>query len=392
MKKGILNIISILILVLAASCHKDEPTPTPPQTLASRTVLVYMVANNSLGSTGFDTDDLKEMLTGVSAGALGESGRLLVFHEATTGVPTLKEVTAEGITTLKSYSGDDKGVYESTMRNVFDDMKSTAPAERYGLILWSHASGWIEDGVSESRNSSSDPWTPQPLSFGVSGKERMNTSTLARILKDYNFDFLYFDCCYMMGIESVYELRHVAPVIAGSPTELPSAGMPYDSTLPYFFKDGDADIVGAARTTFDYYNSLSGSARTSTMSVVNTAGLDRLAAASAAIYAVSEAGMPGDPFQPQRYSAISVSKCNYFDFAQYMRYLSAGYPDLLAEFNAALEAVVIYEDATPYLWSTIPLAHHSGLSTYILPSYNSAETQGYSNLEWWKDAASTLKH
>lgn len=384
-------IFSSLVLLFSVcgltSCHSDEPVP-PGQDSGRRTVLVYMIADNNLGSADFDKDDIAEMLEGVKAGALGDDDRLLVFHEPYGGVPSLKEVTASGVETLLTYDKDMCGVEASAMRRVLADARSVAPAESRGIILWSHATGWIEDGIRESRGSAA---VAAPLSFGLSGRRKMNISTLADVLEGEGLDFVYFDCCYMMGIESVYELRRTAPVLAGSPTELPSAGMPYDRTLSYFFRPGSPDIVGAAKETFDYYDAKSGSARTSTMSVVRTDGLEALASATRAVYEVSKAGMPEAPFAPQRYSATGVERCNYFDFAQYVRHLAADHPTLVAAFDAALASTVVYEDATPYLWSSVALSDHCGLSTYILPTYADASDRGYSELEWWPDVASFLQ-
>lgn len=376
-------------MLVLNSCKSDEPEPPEPKE-GTRTVMVYMVANNNLGSSDFDKDDLEEMLAGVRAGALGEGGRLLVFHEAYEETAVLKEVTPEGIAELKTYSPESSGIESSTMRLALDDMERLAPAESYGLILWSHATGWIEDGIAERRSTTAS-CESTPLSFGLSRRNKMNITTLADVLEEYDFDFVYFDCCYMMGVETVYELRHCAPVLAGSPTELPSAGMPYDRTLPYFFRSGTPDITGAARTTFEHYDGLSGTARTSTMSVVRTDALEELASATRAIFEVSKAGMPAEPFAPQKYSAVSVSKCNYFDFGQYMRHLGSGHPTLLNNFETALRSAVVYEDATPFLWSAVALTDHSGLSTYILPSYADATDRGYSTLQWWSDVASHLQ-
>ncbi|MDE6277112.1 MAG: hypothetical protein K2M06_03300 [Muribaculaceae bacterium] len=391
--RNIFFILALSAIAGFASCHSsDEPEKPGDEKRGRRTVLVYMLANNNLGSSFFDADDLREMLVGVENGALGDGGRLLVFHEPADGsAPVLKEVCAGGIVELKVYPAETCGVEAGTMSTVLDDMKAEAPALSYGLVLWSHATGWIEDGIADD-GSRADANAPAPLSFGASGREKMNITTMARVLAGRGLDFLYFDCCYMMGIESLYELRKVAPVMAGSPTELPSAGMPYDKTLPFFFAEGAADLEGAARATFDHYNALSGTARMCTMSVVRTAALPRLAAATKAIYEGSRAGMPTDGFTPQRYSAVSLERCNYFDFAQYVRHLAAGSPDKLAEFESALSEVVQYEDATPYLWGVVALTHHSGLSTYILPGYSSASDRGYNTLAWWADVASTLQH
>lgn len=390
MKKIVFYIIVIVaaLSTLFTSCKEHEPAPPDPEPSPERsyrTILVYMVANNNLGSTGFDTDDLEEMLAAARVGALGRKNRLLVFHEAYGKNPVMKEVTTEGLVELKEY-GPESAVEAATMRLALNDMRELAPADSYGLILWSHATGWIEDGITETRADS-----PAPLSFGLSGRKKMNIKTLADVLRWEDLEFLYFDCCYMMGIESLFQLRRAVPIIAGSPTELPSAGMPYDRTLPYFFRFGAADVVGAARETFDYYDSKTGSARTSTMSVIRTSALDALASATREIFKISKAGMPAAPFAPQRYSAVSTESCNYFDFAQYVRHLGASRPDLVETFDTALADVVVYEAATPYLWSSVPLTHHCGLSTYILPSYAAASERGYSTLEWWTAIASYLQ-
>ncbi len=76
-----------------AGCDKEEPDPIPPiPTTASRTVLVYMAADNNLGSGGYDTDDIAEMRAGVDAGGLGQNGRLLVYHSPYRRDPALVEI------------------------------------------------------------------------------------------------------------------------------------------------------------------------------------------------------------------------------------------------------------------------------------------------------------
>lgn len=373
------SLFGLFTLSALTGCGKDNPVPVPPPVPeeGSRTVMVYMVANNNLGSADFDADDLEEMRKAVVAGALGPKGHLLVFHEAYGASPVLKAFETDGsLIELKAYDSGSTGVEARTMAEALDDMKAYAIAESYGLILWSHASGWIEDGIRE------DTEDIAPLSFGLSGRRKMNVSTLARVLEGRGLDFVYFDCCYMMGIETVYQLRRAAPVLAGSPTELPSAGMPYDRTLPFFFAEGEPDLPGAARTTFEHYDGQSGSARTSTMSVVRTAGLEALAQACLPIYGNSLIGMPGAPFEPQRYTATGVETCKYFDFGQYMRELAKDSPERLAAFEKALGDVVVYENATPYLWSSVALKEHSGLSTYIMRGEDDPNCQLLEGLDW----------
>ena len=140
----LLNFFIIAMSVMAfSSCgEKDEPQPKPdpePQGPVERTVLVYMVADNNLGTqNGLNRADLKEMQTGAAEGQLN-GGRLLVYHNRPGTVssspttpnnpPLLLEVTPTGIDTLKTYP-DDPTIYSvevDRMREVLADMKTYAP-------------------------------------------------------------------------------------------------------------------------------------------------------------------------------------------------------------------------------------------------------------------------
>ena len=136
--RRILRILLLLVAVpLLAACSGGEdepqpepdPVPVPPSPeVTGRTVLVYMVARNLLGTYEFDSADLEEMKEAASAGALG-SNRLLVFHSRRGEAPSLKEVSQDGIKVLKRYASDFMAVDEGNMRSVIADAKMWAPAE-----------------------------------------------------------------------------------------------------------------------------------------------------------------------------------------------------------------------------------------------------------------------
>ncbi len=377
-----LLLLSILIPLLAMISCGDEPTPDPKPKQAPRTVLVYMVANNSL--SGFDSYDLEEMEVAAKAGDLGSS-RLIVYHHARNAMPQLKEVTAEGIVVLKDYDKDDYSTSSRRMLQVISDMKSLAPADNYGIVLWSHGSGWLQDGIDESGglNPLSESGEVKPLSFGQDGSKWMNVTTLASTLEGAGFDYVYFDCCYMSGIEVMYQMRRVAPLIVASATELPAKGMPYNLNLRHLMP-AKADLVAAASTTFDAYDALSGEARTCTMSVINTAALDKLAGLTARIYSAKIP--PADDFEPQPFM---LKNCYLFDFEQYVE-AKCSDKELLAEWKKALAETVVYENNTPRLWNVLDIEHHCGLSTNILSEPGDADFKNYRQLDWWTDVASSL--
>lgn len=373
------------VLALAASCKStDDPEPTPPSAPAPRTVLVYMVANNNLGSNDFDAADIAEMKRAAKNGDIAD-GRMVVYHAGYNSAPVLMEITAGGADTLKIYDRSVLSVEAARMGDVFADLKKLAPADDYGLVLWSHGTGWIHDGIAgDSRK----------RSFGLENGRTMNTSTLASVIAaaPVDFSFLYFDCCYMMSVETLYELRNAVPLVAGSATELPSPGQRYDLNVSRFFAMPQADITGAATNTFNEYNSFFGSDRTCTMSVVNTAGIAALASATRAVYEACGGGIPAG-YTPQRFSWTSVASCRYFDMRDYIHSLceSAGRDDLRTAFDEAFDAAVLYAAATPKLWNAVDLDRHNGISTFILTGPDAVNTGNYNQLEWYADVASAIK-
>ncbi len=382
------TIISAVLAVFLVACSADEPS-SKEMHKSDRTVLVYMIANNDLGDDGYDREDLAEMQKAVDAGDLGDNGRWLVYHASPDGKTALKEVVPGEIRTLKTYSSDILSVDRQRMDEVFRDAAELAPSDSWGLIFWSHASGWKQDGLSRSSDD-----IPTEYSYGEDRDNgiyyKMNTSTLAEAVTTAPFcpEFIYFDCCYMASVEALYDLRHTAPLIVGSATELPAKGMPYDVNIAHFMKMPKADVRAAAASTFAYYDALSGSARTCTMSIVDTDALDDLAAATKAIYSTFDGTMPAG-YHPQCFQSKPEASCIYFDFKDYIHAICSD-AKLLEDFDDAFSRTVTYSAATPNLWYFTSLARHNGLSTYILRDTTSSSKFNYSSLAWYRDIASSI--
>lgn len=387
--KTFLAIATSLPVLAVSGCNNDEPVfvPDPPaQQENQRTVLVYMVADNNLGTGLFDSADLKEMQDAAAAGDI-KDGRLLVYHAANNGI-VLKEVTSAGIDTLQVYDNETPSVSVARMRQVVDDVKALAPAKEYGMVLWSHATGWLQDGIAESSTNS-----PMLYSFGADGMfspKKMNITSMASALHDSGMSFLYFDCCYMGSVEVMYELRDCADYIIASPTEDPANGMPYDLTVKHMF-DTSLDIrqmaVKMAETTFDHYNDVfvKGDCPC-TMAVIDTRHIEALAYSTRKIYESADNYFMPD-YSYQRFQTNAT--CYYFDLGDYINSLS---PDsgLADEWNKALNDAVIYSAATPWVWSSFPIDKYSGLSTYIMQNAGMSTRQNYDTLSWFSDVAKYL--
>lgn len=382
-------IVLFLSGVVMTSCGNDEPDGSNPSESTGRTVLVYMLSsNNGLGDgapTDYDMQDIDEMCEAASKGHLG-NGRLIVFHSASNGKQVLKEINSRGtVDTLKIYDNMYLPQSAARMSEVIDYVKNVASADDYGLILWGHGSGWIEDGLSEP-----DMDVQQTYSYGSENYDRykMNITTLAKVLDGQGFSFIYFDCCYMASVEVMYQLRNVTETIVAYPTEVLAFGMPYDKNIRHFFSY-KPDLVAAAQGTYDYYNAFTESRyRMCTVSVINTMGLERLAAATRTIYEHNTIGVPVG-YTPQTYTTKSGSYYCYCDFGGYVKALNPP-QNLLAEFESAMSDVVMFELATDEIWGALQINEHSGLSTFIIRNNSEVVNLKYDRLDWFRDVAFEL--
>lgn len=379
--KWILRLVLIFVGIMAvAGCSDSEPDRgLPNQKEVRRTVLVYMAANNDL--SGYTYLDLGEMIQG----SVASDARWIVYLANRENPASLVEFYKGDTVVLKTYA-EGSSVTAARMSEVLDDMAAMAPAQSYGLVLWSHGSGWLVNGMEE--NLPSDPYSVKPLSFGIDGNDKMNISTLRSVVKGRNIDYIYFDACYMSSIEVAYELRDAVDYIVGSASELPAEGMPYHLNMAALSRGSLTDLIRAAENTFNHYNEMIDAAsRTCTMAVLKTAVLERVAAATRAIY--EQTPLNHTAVFKTNYSVYGLS-VNAYDFGEYV---NAGASTveidqaIVDEFNAALAEAVPYKAATDRLWNTRPIYSTCGLSTYVFDSPKTFETQGYASTQWAQDVA-----
>ena len=395
-------LMAVALAVAVSACDSgDSPFDGDDDDPQSRTVLVYVVANNSLGtSMGCDEADFKEMVEAAQKNDFG-GGRLLVYHNpprcSATKPCQLYEVTAEGLQPLKSYTFTDAGesVTPERMREVMADMKEFAPAVDYGLVFWSHADNWLgNNGDSDTRY----------RGFGDDGGKRMSIPTLARALAGEHFAFIYFDCCLLGNVEVLYELRAFAPLAVASPTELGIDGMPYHKNVPVMFDGALTDeekCVRMAENTFNYYKNhraeCSGSsvcAKTDEcqMTVVRLDNLGKLADATRRIMLTVDR-LPSSLASLQSYSAPRSDDWGAYDMDDYMALLTSddsvqNGAELLAEWRAALDDVVVYKEASTRGINNLYISRYCGLGSFAMTSVTQSAWRSYDTLQWWADVVS----
>lgn len=364
--------IAIVILsVLLWSCGgTDEPQPDVEP--VKRTILVYMVAHNSLGYGGYDDRDITEMRTAINRGDLNGC-RWLVYHHPTSGAVSLTEITSTGVDTLVKYSSDMYSVDPRRLQQVIADVQRLAPANGYGIVFWSHSNAWAEPerqlpGIKKS--------------FGDDRGYNMSIPDLAKVVEPLYPDFIYFDCCYMGSVEVAYELNNCTPWMVASSTEIPVDGMPYDENIACLCADVP-DLEQAARNTYQFYQSQTNPLwRSVAISVIRVSVVKELALASAAIYSQYGTVAPVG-YEPQR---LQQEREQYlWDFGDYMRSLAPEESVLRNRFDEAFAQVVAAEMHTDRMWNLWSLDRVTGLSGYILSNPAGAAYKGYDKMKWYQD-------
>lgn len=244
----------ILLVIVLAACSNEIPEQQPAKR-SGRTVLAYLISNNKAGSLdSYLRNNVIDMYTAL--GNMKESCALLVFYRPYTGDtplsnPTLMSFYADGrgnINNQPVLSGDNltfeavcqiaqKKEYTmnsqiatdpAVMKEVFTDMQTVAPSDSYGLILGSHATGWMQGNSVQSK------------AFGDDSGYNIDIPDLANVLKNSfseKLDFLLFDACMMATAEVGYELKEVTSHCIASVMETPVYGFPYNQILPYLYSE-----------------------------------------------------------------------------------------------------------------------------------------------------------
>jgi hypothetical protein len=293
-------------------------------------------------------------------------------------VPKLKEIASVGRSTatetvVKTYeesSSADPAVFAS----VINEVKAAYPAHSYGLILFSHASGWLPKATLTS-----------PRSIIIDQRDEMELIDFAAAIPDHTFDFIVLEACFTAGIEMAYELKDKTNYILASSAEILSPGFSdiYADVVADIFSS-TANLNAFARKAFEYFDSQSGEYRSATFSIIRTDKLQALAEW------VKNAGVDlseniiGSVQHFDRYSYHL-----FFDFFDsYRQTLTAAQS---AELERLIGECVVYRVATPWFMpqsSGFEIRTHSGLTTYIRQARFPFLNSEYSKLAWTKAISS----
>lgn len=326
----VLGIVAAVVLSIVATCsfsacsQSGEDDTYNPIYSSSRTVMVYVVAENSLGSQNMPSD-IKEMIAGMKNKGLHANDRLVVYVDDNS-LPRIyvmdRNVDAAVLGDLQpvyTYDEDGNSSSPEQLAQFVQYVKQHYPADSYGLVMWSHASGWLPSSYAGDYPKAS----AKHRSFGLDNGKNSYSSTLnghqmeiadmARVLTEQGgVDFILFDACFMQSVEVAYELRHATKYIISSPAEIPGPGADYSTMVDAMFRqEGYPEQMLTAY--YNRYSSVNNSYGI-VVSVVKTSALEHFAAYMASVFAEKK-----DAFLTADYGNVQ----NYFHYGEW----GTAYPD-----------------------------------------------------------------
>ena len=351
-----------------------------------KTVLLYMVANNNL------SHDAENSISRLQNGYIpAEEGNLLVYKHCAGMDPVLLHIKKgeEGtVVADTAYRFPPRvSATKSALTQALNVTQALFPADSYGLILWSHGTGWIPPLTSSSSAAQEQISGSCPeRTFGLDGKVELEIRDLAQAIP-YKLSFMLMDACFMGGIETAYEVKDSVDYYIGSPAEILTESFPYHKIMQHIFKS-TPDYAAVCREYYDYYNAKSGAERSATVALMDCSKLAEVAEVAKRVfdqYGESIASLDLSLLQP--YFRGSSSKY-FYDLKDLVDAIADA--SLSAEFAAALERAVPYKATTPY-FIELPIRSFCGVSTYVPGNPADTKLADYYKQYKWNQATGMIK-
>ena len=379
-------------------------------------MLVYMVADNTL--YGFSGDDINEMKTGFASMGIDVSKcNLLIYMDPIPNdkdpldrLPTIYRLVkdASGNVTdeiFYEYPANHDSASPTVIQDVITKVRTAYSAEKYGFIYWSHGEGWVSY---PTPTKSLKPMAGMEQKWiGVDDNPKLSHTEISDLRKalaigfGQRVDFLMFDACFMLTVETVYELREVADYVVSSPTEIPGPGAPYDVIVPKMF--GGNAAQGIVQSYYNYYGATYDETKSNlnkpwtggvSIGAAKTSAMENLAKITKSMLGKHQAfdlhTLKDSVLNYDRRSETSSSYIGYYDLYGVMeRLLSA--PDF-NNWKAAYDAAVVSFLTTPKNFSAsaglFSMEGSKGLSVYlpVTEDGTSPRDVAYQNTAWYKDA------
>ena len=385
-KNGVLSILfSGSIFISLFSCCNN---PIDEEDFKKRNILFYIGADKS------DIDsDASVKINQIRAGWVPGYGEMIIYIDRKEQGARLLRVNEikntqgyYGLDTLEIYNRENSADSE-VLKRVINKIVRDYQADSYGMIFFSHASGWLPEGALTS---------PRSLVIdndNGGGNHEMEYYDFAAAIPDKQFDFIIFEACLMADVMSMYELRNKAEYVLASSAEIAAPGFEkiYAKNVMNLFNTRSSiqDILaGFGQAYYDIRASVNNSI---TLSLLKVSEMDNLASVTKSVLkgkSIDNINLIVDSIQifdrPGPLGGRPYSR--YFDFAQTIENLVSDSDYKV--FNEQLEKTVVWKIATEQFLPNqygFTIKRHSGLTTYIRQGiYSELIDPAFVNSSWYK--------
>lgn len=388
-----------------------------------RVMILYSAGFNNLSN--YLKNNIEDLKKGFIPGDRLSDNVLLVFSKqpvgygeyATQTSPVLfrlyKDPSGKTVsdTLLKLPSGT-LAASSETLGRVLTYIKENFPAKGYGMIVSSHATGWLPYDYYNNPSKYDPEWGNSTI-FNRSLaelKESDNSPAVKSITQEYfiegnskisheidmeafsnaipmHLDYLLFDACLMGCVEVAYTFKDKCSFIGFSQTEVLAEGYNYNTIARHLIGSPEPDAQKVCSDYFDYYFKQTGQYQSATISYIDCSKMDNLATVCKDLFSKYRLGIANaDASSVQRY--FRYGRHFFYDLKDILAKSGASEDDL-AKLQEALDEAVVYKGATPAFLS-INIKTFSGFSMY-LPSNGSTFLNNYYKTLSWNTATSLVQ-
>jgi hypothetical protein len=369
----------LFFLLLFVSCDNSDENGKDPE-LPVRTIIVYLCGDNDLSSEVYPK--IAALQQGMNQ--MGETGdHLIAYADYRDQLPELLQITSSDILQLEQYAERNSASainFSAIVKKIMQDF----PAQSYGLICFSHGSGWLPPKALNNPSGFAGNSSPALRTILKDNEHEMSLADFASAIPltstGDKMDFILIETCYMAGVEVVYELRNKTKWILSSGAEILAPGWIdiYPSHLAGLFLP-EPQLKNFAQAYFDYRYNQTGAARSATVSLICPDEIEELASAVKEILSGANT---------ENVAGIQYFNRNehhlFFDLSDYMETMADS--EQLIKYEKAFSKIVVYQAATHSFMPGYPYSYlirkHCGLTTYIEQSEYPGLNQAYRELGW----------
>lgn len=383
-----------LAVLFAAACTKEAPAGSGSIRF-QRTLLVWLGGDNNLSR------ETAAKIAAINSGWIPERTACLIYEDTRDKGARLLRLygTRSGTASaeLLCEYGRENSASAKIFGRVLDKVMTDYPAESYGLLFFSHGSGWLPEGMLQTpvpgtSLSKSLGWDEGVQSGGLDHAE-MELTAFAAAIPDGALDFVVFETCLTAGIEVAYELRNKTRYMLASPAEILSPGFTpvYGSSFRLLLDTSESlekNLTAFGESYMRHVNTLGGDYRSATLSLIATDVLDILAGRIRDMSPRFEtpAGVAGwQRFDRPGSYGDTPALPRYFDLGQWMEGFSdpAQYPVL----EQLLKRIVKWKGNTKRFLPSrngFEINRYSGLTVYLPRPEFGALNEAYRLTSWYK--------